>query len=70
MSRPKKNKEPTQEKPNVLFEHWIEITYICPTRGKVTERVKGTRYEPQKYKPGALDIETLDLIKEDEDIDE
>lgn len=70
MSRPKKNKEQPKEKPDVLFEHWIEITYICPTRGKVTERVKGTRYKPQQYKPGALDVESLDLIKDIEEVEE
>jgi hypothetical protein len=70
MSRPKKIKESNQEKPDVLFEHWIEITYECPVRGTVTEKVKGTRYHPQKYKPGALDIESLDLIKDDEEVED
>lgn len=70
MSRPKKNKKEDKEKAEILFEYWIDYTYTCPIRGQVTERVKATRYQAQKYKPGALDVESLDLIKETEYIED
>ena len=72
MAKVSKTKKITEssEKAEVDFEYWTEITYICPKRGKVTEKVKATRYKPQKYRPGALDAVELDIIKEDQPIDE
>jgi hypothetical protein len=66
----KKVKEKPQESAEIDFEYWTEITYICPKRGKVTEKVKATRYKPQKYKPGALDVKDLDFIRDDQDVEE
>ena len=70
MAKPKKIKENSSEKAEVDFEYWTEITYTCPTRGKVIEKVKVTRYKPQKYKLGALDIPDLDIFKEDQETEE
>lgn len=51
----------------VDHEVWIDVTYTCPVRGVVTERVKGIRYKPQqavqhpKYE--------LEFLKDDDQTD-
>lgn len=46
----KKKKEPVEEKLDDKVEsiEWREITFTCPVRGKVTQKVKVVKLKPQK----------------------
>ena len=43
----KKSKEVTENKELELIESemFLDITFICPVRGKVTQKVKGIKYK-------------------------
>lgn len=44
----------------VLEEYEIEVSFICPVRGRIAQKVMGKRYAPVKYVP------TLTRIDNDE----
>lgn len=53
----------SQPKPKVVEVQYREITYVCPVRGKVTEKVKVNIYaSPKPPPPGKLDEELEELI--------
>lgn len=58
------NKRPSTE---IEQEYWQEVTYTCPTRGKVTQRVKVKRFRGQKA-PDKPEFE-LDILKQEEEDD-
>lgn len=55
------------EKHKVETEYWQEITYDCPKRGKVTQRVKVKRFQGQKA-PEVPGYE-LEILKQNEEED-
>ena len=46
-----------------------EVTYTCPVRGKVTEKVKVTKYKPQKIEQKDF-VRSSDPVINDFDMDE
>jgi hypothetical protein len=46
--------------PTELFDVEVTVTWLCPKRGLVTEKVKGKRYSSVKYTP-QLDKEEFAL---------
>jgi hypothetical protein len=66
----RKKKEEKKRSADPLEEIWTEITYVCPVRGKVTQKVKGVRYKPVEYVPTSFTEEILlDGVElEEEDI--
>lgn len=63
----KKSKEVTENKELELIESemFLDITFTCPVRGKVTQRVKGTKYKAQKAPDKQINYE-YDFLKEEE----
>lgn len=47
----RKKEKIVSTKTQILEEKEIEVTWLCPKRGMVTEKVKGARYAPLKYVP-------------------
>ena len=41
----KKQPKPESKKAEVLEETYVEIEFICPVRGWVKQKVKGTKYK-------------------------
>lgn len=46
----KSNKQTPKEREEAEIESidWIDMTYSCPVRGQVTEKVKRIKYKPQR----------------------
>lgn len=38
---------PKEKDPNVLEEYWEEVTFMCPKRGKVTQKIKVKKMKPK-----------------------
>lgn len=68
MSRKKQKEKELIQPENELVESeiMVEITYICPVRGKVTQMVKGKRYKAQNIPDKQINYE-YDFLKEEED---
>lgn len=60
--RKKSKKEEEVKKDEVESTYYDEITYVCPKRGKVTERVKVKRLKTQKA-PDKSPTYELDILK-------
>lgn len=60
--RKKKIEEP--KKDEIESVYYDEITYVCPKRGKVTEKVKVKRLKTQKA-PDRSPTYELDILKID-----
>jgi hypothetical protein len=54
-------------KEHIECEYFEEITYECPVRGKVVEKVKVTRLKAQKSPDKKLMYE-YDFLNDDEDV--
>ncbi len=63
------SKKKEENKPEVEAVEWKEISYTCPTRGKVTEKVKVTKYKAQKVEQKDI-VKSSDPIINDFDISE
>lgn len=62
MKKHAKPKKSSMQQPESTY--WTEITFMCPKRGKVTERVEVKRLKPQpipEHSPGY----ELEILKED-----
>jgi len=68
MSRKKQKEKELIQPENELVESevMLEIAYVCPIRGKVTQMVKGKRYKPQKIPDKQINYE-YDFLKEEEE---
>ena len=66
MSRRSK-KDDSQREAEVESEVWAEIEFVCPVRGLVKQKVKGTRYKSLKYVPAAY---TAEGLTEENNVDE
>ena len=57
----KKSKKEKPADPRVESEYFTEVTWTCPARGKVTEKVKIKRLKPQAapVAPNPFDLEIL-----------
>jgi predicted PP-loop superfamily ATPase len=66
----KKNKEIIENKELELIESemFLDITFICPIRGRVTQKVKGIKYKAQKIPDRQINYE-YDFLKEEESDD-
>lgn len=68
MKKTKKPKSKTNpSEPELTY--WTEITYICPTRGKVTEKVQVKKLKPQPA-PDVTQKYELEILKEASEDDE
>ena len=68
MKKPKSAKRQTQvNEPEQTY--WTEITYICPKRGKVTEKVQVKKLKPQPV-PETDSKYELEILKEASEDDE
>jgi hypothetical protein len=57
-------------KTSIIEEKEIEVTWHCPKRGWITEKVKGARYAPLKYVPQLTRIDmTPSLLDETEGLE-
>jgi len=67
----KKQKEKITQPENQLIESeiWVEITYNCPIRGKITQKVKGLRYKSQKIPDKQINYE-YDFLKDKEELND
>lgn len=72
MARGRKPKANVNNKPiegSVESYFWTEVTFVCPVRGKVTEKVKVKKLKPQDT-PSVVPNYDLEILKEDqEDVD-
>lgn len=64
MARGRKPKAPDPKKTDVESFYWTEVTYTCPVRGKVTEKVKVKKLKPQET-PNIIQNYELEILKED-----
>ena len=46
--------------------YWTEVTYTCPVRGKVTEKVKVKKLKPQET-PKIIPNYELEILKDEVD---
>lgn len=67
MKKTKKPKKVDASEPELVY--WTEITYICPTRGKVTEKVQVKKLKPQPV-PDVGQKYELEILKEVAEDDE
>lgn len=65
MKKTKKSKVHVEQQES---SYWTEITYLCPKRGKVTERVQVKKVKPQPIPEASL--YELEILKEDAHDDE
>jgi len=65
MGRPKKVKPDQQKRdPNVESVYETEVTFTCPIRGLVTQKVKVKRYKPPaEHRSGHLQVPIDELIE-------
>lgn len=66
MKKTKKTTKTSTEEPECSY--WTDITYVCPKRGKVTEKVRVKKLKPQPV-PETSPYE-LEILKEDANDDE
>lgn len=67
--RKKREKKEEPRKEEIESSYYEDITYTCPKRGKVTERVKVKRLASQKIPDKQVAYE-LDILKTDSFSDE
>jgi hypothetical protein len=67
MKKTKKPKKVDGREPEQTY--WTEITYICPTRGRVTEKVQVKKLKSQPAPDVAQKYE-LEILKEAAEDDE
>lgn len=65
MKKIKKSKTADEQQES---SYWTEITYVCPKRGKVTEKVQVKKVKPQPIPEASL--YELEILKEDAHDDE
>jgi hypothetical protein len=67
----KKEKEKVIQPENQLIESevWVDVTFLCPVRGKVTQKVRGIRYKAQRIPDRQINYE-YDFLKEEEEVHE
>ena len=67
----KKEKEKVIQPENQLIESevWVDVTFLCPVRGKVTQKVRGIRYKAQRMPDRQINYE-YDFLKEEEEVHE
>lgn len=67
MKKTKKLQKVDASEPELTY--WTEITYTCPKRGKVTEKVQVKKLKPQPV-PDAAQKYELEILKEAPEDDE
>jgi hypothetical protein len=68
MKKIKKLKKQTETN-ELELTYWTEITYTCPKRGKVTEKVQVKKLKPQEI-PDTDSRYELEILKEAPEDDE
>jgi hypothetical protein len=64
--RSPKNKEEPKKSDNVEGFYWTDMTYTCPVRGRVTEKIKVKKLKSQET-PKTIPNYELEILKEDVD---
>lgn len=68
MKKTKKNSKPKNNDSQVKEYIWKDITYTCPVRGKVTQKIKVAVLKPQDAPESKFEIE-LPFLKETDDVE-
>ena len=68
MKKAKIKSQTAKDSQELESTYWTEYTYICPQRGKVTEKIQVKKLKAQPT-PDKVQTHELDILKED-DIDD
>jgi hypothetical protein len=68
MKKAKIKSQTAKESQELESTYWIEYTYTCPKRGRVTERIQVKKLKAQST-PDKVQTHELDILKEN-DIDD
>ena len=61
-----KQDDDSKKRSEIETYYWTDVTYVCPVRGKITEKVKVKKLKPQES-PKIIPNYELEILKDEVD---